>query len=72
MNTANEKFSAINLDLVGRVLPRPTGRLLVADLLQMVGKLREPGGGNNEVEIPPVVATVADFLYPVILRRRRR
>ena len=71
MNTANEKFSVINLDMVGRVFPSPSaGRLEVADLLHWVGKARQ--FGDDEVAIPPAGADAADSVYVTILRRRRR
>ena len=44
MNTSNEKFSLILLDVPGRPWPSPsTGRLDVADLLHWVGKARHFG-----------------------------
>jgi hypothetical protein len=70
MNTANEKFAMLLLDLPGRVLPLPsTGRLEVADLLHLVGKARQFGAGI-EVEIPPTGA--APIVVPQSLMFRRR
>ena len=73
MDTANEKFSVINLDLVGRVLPLPSaGRLEVGDLLQFVGKVRQFGPAGLEVDIPPTTtATTAEAFVPTLRRRRR-
>jgi hypothetical protein len=71
VNTANEKFAMINLDTPGRLFPIPsTGRLLVADLLQMLGKARQLGG-NNEVDIPPAGTATAEAFVPTVRRRRR-
>lgn len=70
MNTANEKFAMLLLDLPGRVLPLPsTGRLRHGDLLQLVGKARQ--FGPDEVDIPAApTIVIASGGGPRIFRRR--
>ena len=72
MDTANEKFAVMLLDLPGRVLPLPTtGRQEIGDLLQLVGKARQFGPVGLEVEIPPTGAEEPSVYIPTWRRRRR-
>jgi hypothetical protein len=75
MLRADEKFAMLNLDLPGRVLPLPKGtsNLDLADLLQLVGKMRQTNLVQGEVDIPAEgTAPPADSVYVVVMRRRRR
>ena len=70
MNSGDEKYSVICLDLPGRVLPMPEADAAFthADLMQAVGKYR---GFYNDTAAgaPPPVA--GESFIPVIRRRRR-
>ena len=65
MNTRDEKFSVLLMDLGMGVLPEPDPRgFSAADLMQFIPKYR---GFYNDPG-----ASLENFSYPVTLRRRRR
>ena len=69
MNTRDEKYAVICLDLPGRVLPTPEATAFTqADLMQAVGKYR---GFYNDTAAGAAAPTAGESFIPVIRRRRR-
>ena len=69
MNSGDEKYSVICLDLPGRVLPTPEATAFThADLMQAVGKYR---GFYNDTAAGEAAPTAGEAFIPVIRRRRR-
>ena len=68
MNTGDEKYAVILLDLPGRVWPTPEASAFThADLMQVVGKAREFYNDTAAGAVP----TAGESFIPVIRRRRR-
>jgi hypothetical protein len=54
-------------------MPKGSSNLDLADLMQLVGKMRQTNLVQGEVDIPaPSAAAPADSVYVTIMRRRRR
>jgi len=69
MNTRDEKYAVICLDLPGRVLPTPEATAFSqADLMHFARKARQ-FYSDTAAEAAPAVA--GDSFIPVIRRRRR-
>ena len=69
MNTGDEKYSVLLLDLPGRVLPTPEATAFThADLMQFAGKARQFYNDAPAEEGAPVAG---EAFIPVIRRRRR-
>lgn len=69
MNTGDEKYAVILLDLPGRVLPTPEATAFThADLMQFAGKARE---FYNDTAAGVAAPTAGESFIPVIRRRRR-
>lgn len=69
MNTRDEKYSVLCLDLPGGVLPNPKGSGFThSDLMQAARKARHFYGENVVGAVAP---TAGESFIPVIRRRRR-
>ena len=69
MNSGDEKYAVLLLDLPGRVLPTPEATGFThADLMQVAGKARE---FYNDTAAGAPAPTAGESFIPVIRRRRR-